>query len=147
MPCNSFLIFHILDYFGAKIQIKFQIQFKFRHFFNNKCGSWPILDVAVGYSTNITETCDEEDKPSLRSMSNQINATFSSGLNHDSSEGRKLCESYQNLDEGRFLPAINYILPYRGRLVSPALAFSTIDYCRPQPSSILHHFSRPRVSF
>ena len=35
----------------------------------------------------------------------------------DSPEGRKLCESYQNLDVGRSLPAVNYILPYRGGLV------------------------------
>jgi hypothetical protein len=28
-------------------------------------------------------------------------------------EGAKAGEPYQNLDEGRFLPGINYISPYR----------------------------------
>jgi hypothetical protein len=27
---------------------RYKLNFKFSHFFNNKCGSWPILDVAVG---------------------------------------------------------------------------------------------------
>ena len=48
--CKGFVSeLHLADSIFLTILVqRYKLNFKFSHFFNNKCGSWPIFNVAVG---------------------------------------------------------------------------------------------------